>query len=93
MSSYLGLMYDTYKSYNGAFLIAGLPPMIFGILLTTTRCVRKRTMEQEEKDLNEPKLLGPVPDSDDKEGKLSNSSLTAELQPLLSNIINPNYMH
>lgn len=84
-------MYDMNKSYTAAFFIAGLPPMIFGILLTTTRCVRKRTTEIEEKDLNEPKLLDPVPELNNKEGKHS-SIISNVRQPLLSsNTINPNY--
>ena len=79
-------MYDKYKSYTGAFLIAGLPPMIFGILLTTTRCVRKRSVEMdlEDKDLNEPKLLDPIPESYSKEGKHSTIIPTAERTLLLS---------
>jgi len=86
-------MYDKYKSYVGAFLIAGLPPMIFGILLTTTRCVRKRNMDMdiEDKDPNEPKLLDPMPESYRKEGKHSTIIPTAEHPLLLSKTINPNY--
>lgn len=86
-------MYDTYKSYTGAFLIAGLPPMIFGILLTTTRFVRKRNMTPEEKGPNEPKLLSPVSElyNTELEGKRSIIDLTAEHPLLLSKTINPNY--
>lgn len=75
-------MYDTYKSYTGAFLIAGLPPMIFGILLTSTRYVRKSSMEPEEKDPNEPKLLTPISESHEKEGKQS-AIISNENLPLL----------
>lgn len=88
-------MYDTYKSYTAAFLIAGMPPMIFGILLTTTRCVRKRTMEIDEKNPNEPKLLSPVIElGDNKEGKPSDPTIVspkAEHLLLLSNTNYPNY--
>ncbi|VVC31285.1 Hypothetical protein CINCED_3A014625 [Cinara cedri] len=56
-----GWMYDVYKSYTGAFLIAGLPPLIFGTLLSTTKCVNKKT-ELEEIDPSEPKLLGQMSD-------------------------------
>lgn len=86
-------MYDMYKSYTGAFLIAGLPPMIFGILLTTTRCVRKRTMDIDidDKDPNEPKLLDPISESCNKEGKHSTIIPTAEHTLLLSKNSNPNY--
>ncbi|XP_025416090.1 monocarboxylate transporter 10 [Sipha flava] len=62
-----GWMYDKYKTYTGAFLIAGLPPMIFGILLTSTRYVRKSSMEPEERNPNEPKLLAPTSESHEKE--------------------------
>ncbi|XP_029346887.1 solute carrier family 16, member 10 isoform X1 [Acyrthosiphon pisum] len=87
-----GWMYDKYKSYTAAFLIAGLPPMIFGILLTTTRCVRKRNIEMtlEDKDPNQPKLLDPMPESYRKEGKHPTIFPTAA-HPLLSNTNNPNY--
>lgn len=86
-------MYDTYKSYTGAFIIAGLPPMIFGILLTTTRFVRKRTMVSEEKGASEPKLLSPVSElhNAEIEGKHSIIVLNAEHPLLLSKTINPNY--
>lgn len=86
-------MYDTYRSYTGAFLIAGLPPMIFGILLTTTRFVRKRTTVSEEKGPDEPKLLSPVSESHNAEieGKNSIIVLNAEHPLLLSKTINPNY--
>lgn len=88
-------MYDTYKTYTGAFLIAGLPPMIFGVLLTTTRFVRKTTLEQKDKDPNEPKLLTPLTESSNKEGKdssLSSVNPTAEHLLLLSDTTYPNYM-
>lgn len=57
-----GWMYDMLGSYTCAFFIAGLPPMIFGVLLTTTQFVKKRAMEQVDKALNEPSLLSPVPE-------------------------------
>lgn len=88
-------MYDMSKTYTVAFLIAGLPPMIFGVLLTTTRFVRKRNtdMDIDEKDANEPKLLGPIPESYSKtsEGKRSTIIPNAEHTLLLSNTNNPNY--
>lgn len=68
---YSGYMYDAYKTYTGAFLIAGLPPMIFGILLTTIRFVRKRKMEDDEIDPNEPKLLSPLSEVNEKDGEYS----------------------
>lgn len=84
-------MYDTYKSYTSAFLIAGLPPMLFGSLLSTTRCVNKK-IELEEKDPNEPKLLDPVSDINYKEGKHSTIITSAKCPLLLSNTDYPNYM-
>lgn len=87
-------MYDSYRTYTGAFLIAGLPPMIFGVLLTTTKCVRKTTTEKEDADPKEPKLLSPLTESGNKEGKGSSSSTvipTAEHLLLLSDTVYPNY--
>lgn len=84
-------MYDTYNSYTGAFLIAGLPPMLFGSLLSTTRCVNTR-VEMEEKDPNEPKLLGPVSDMEYKEGKHSTIIPSVKYPLLLSDTNYPNYM-
>lgn len=84
-------MYDHYKSYTLAFLIAGLPPMIFGILLTATRFVRKRSMEQEIKNLNEPKLLVPTNELHNEEGKHSTIDPSAKQPLLLSNSVFPNY--
>lgn len=89
---FLGLIYDEYKTYTGAFLIAGLPPLIFGSFLSITRCVRSKTTELEEKDPNEPKLLGPVSELHGKEGKQSAIVLTDEHPLLQSKNINPNYM-
>lgn len=84
-------MYDRYNSYTAAFLIAGLPPMIFGILLTTTRCINKKVVEPEEKNLNETKPLNPIPNLIQKEGKHSTIIPTARHPLLLSKTTNPNY--
>jgi hypothetical protein len=84
-------MYDKYKTYTGAFLIAGLPPMIFGILLTSTRYVRKSSMEPEERNPNEPKLLAPTSESHEKEGKQSAIIFNENLPLLLSNKNITNY--
>lgn len=65
-------MYDAYGNYDRAFLIAGLPPMIFGILLTTIRFVRRRSKtEDDEIDPNEPKLLSSLSEAHEKVGKYS----------------------
>lgn len=87
-------MYDMLGSYTCAFFIAGLPPIIFGILLTTTQFVKKRAMEQVDKALNEPSLLSPVPEIQNTEGKHSTIvNTTAEHTLLLSKTINPWYTH
>lgn len=83
-------MYDRYSSYTAAFLIAGLPPMIFGTLLTTTRCINKKAVESEEKNVHESKPLNPTSNLIQIEGKRSTIIPTAE-HPLLSKNINPNY--
>lgn len=83
-------MYDKYKSYTIAFLIAGLPPIIFGSFLSTTRCIKDKKLDSEDKNPNEPKLLSPV---SDKEGKHSTIVLTDEHPLLRSKTINPNYTH
>lgn len=88
---YPGYMYDAYGNYVKAFLIAGLPPMIFGILLTTIRFVRKSKIEDDEIDPNEPKLLSSLSEAHEKIGKYSTIISTAEHQLLQSNTINPNY--
>lgn len=83
-------MYDNYHSYTVAFLIAGLPPMVFGTLLSFTRFVRKRSMEPEEKDPNESKPLAPVSELPNKEGKHS-TVIPSEHTLLLSKTNSPNY--
>lgn len=90
---YPGYMYDAYGNYIKAFLIAGLPPMIFGILLTTIRFVRKSKTEDNEINPNEPKLLSPLTEGHEKNGKYSTINPTAGHPLLRSNAINPNYTH
>lgn len=87
---FAGYMYDAYGNYVKAFLIAGLPPMIFGILLTTIRFVRRSKTEEDEIDQNEPKLLSSS-EAHEKIGKYSTNISTAEHLILWSNTINQNY--
>lgn len=84
-------MYDKYNSYTAAFLIAGLPPMFFGILLTSTRCINKKSVESEGNNLHESKPLNPIPNLIKKEGKHSTIIPTDQHPLLLSKNINPNY--
>ncbi|XP_050429209.1 monocarboxylate transporter 10 [Adelges cooleyi] len=49
-----GLMYDKYKTYNGAFLLAGVPPLIGGAFLSAIRCVPSKIRDKEGNVLEEP---------------------------------------
>lgn len=47
-------MYDKYKTYNGAFLLAGVPPLIGGAFLSAIRCVPSKIRDKEGNVLEEP---------------------------------------